>query len=238
VEAFELVSPAQRWQAFMDAASDRVQLVARQDQPSEDAECARKILLTPRSWSRWEQELGTALRPVAKFRSHMLQVRALRQVNFSWVHRAAPFRYLRNARVRGQRRRQLVAALHDGQFVGYDRAMVAEHESYLRSVCHGFCAGHIGESLLGDALYRESMRRYQTLYMEYFRAFGVFTCGREGRAATVSQRLLPLMKRQLADLRRALLEYPLHVDWLQREADLRKPTGDTQKFRRLDFNLD
>lgn len=222
----------------MDAAAERVQLVARQDADSEDVECARQILLTPRSWSLWEQELGAALRPVAKFRSHMLQVRALRQVNFSWVHRAAPFRYLRNARVRGERRRRLVAALHDGQFVGYDRAMVTEHESYLRSVCHGFCAAYIGENLLGDALYRESMRRYQALYMEYFRAFGIVTCGREGRAATLSQRLLPLMKSQLADLRRALLRYPLHVDWLQREAALRKPAGDTQKLRRLDFNLD
>jgi hypothetical protein len=237
VEA-RLVSPQQRWQAFMDAAADRVQAVARQDGSSEDIECARAILLTPRSWSRWEQELGSGLRTVATFRSHMLQVRALRQVNFSWVHRAAPFRYLRNGRVRGQRRRRLVATLHDGQFVGYDRAMVAEHEAYLRSVCHGFCAAHIGESLLGDALYRESMRRYQALYMEYFRAFGMVTCGREGRAAQLSQRLLPLMKTQLAELRQALLEYPLHVDWLQREAALRKPTGDTQRLQRLDFNLD
>jgi len=222
----------------MDAAAERVQFVARQDGTSEDIECARKVLLTPHSWSRWEQELGMGLRVVANFRSRMLQVRALRQANFSWIHRAAPFRYLRNARVRGQRRRQLMAALHDGHFTGYDRAMVAEHESYLRSVCHGFCAGHIGEALLGDALYRESLRRYQALYMEYFRAFGAITCGREGRAATVSQRLLPLMKRELAELRQALLEYPLHVDWLQREADLRKAVGDTRKLRRLDFNLD
>lgn len=238
MELTDSSSTEQRWQTWMDAAAGRVQYVARQESDGEDVECARRILLTPHAWSRWEQELGAALRPVANFRSRMLQVRTLRQASFTWVHRAAPFRYLRSHRVRGQRRRQLVAALHDGQFIGYDRAMVAEHESYVRSVCHGFCATYLGESLLGDPLYRESMHRYQLLYMDYFRAFGLFVSGGNGRAAAVSRKLLPMMKHQLAELRRALLEYPLHVDWLRREAAMRKPAGDTQKLQQLDFILD
>ncbi len=116
--------------------------------------------------------------------------------------------------------------------------MVGEHETYIRSVCHGFCAEHLGESMLEDPLYRESMRRYESLYMEYFRAFGVFTCGREGKAVALSREMLPLMKAQLAELRKALLVHPLRADWLQHEAGIRKATGDTQKLRRLDFNLD
>src|SRR5262245_13767934 len=124
------VSPAHRWQAFMDAATERVQFIARQSSDGDDTECAKAILQTPQAWSRWEQELGTALRPVATFRSRMLQVRSLRQASFGWVHRAAPFRYLRNQKVSGERRRKLVAALYDGQFVGYGRAVIAVHESW------------------------------------------------------------------------------------------------------------
>lgn len=237
MEPVESGSAGQRWQSLMDVAVDRVQLVAREGD-GEAAECARQVLHSTTAWSRWERELGLALRPVATYRNRMMQIRALRQASFTWVHRAAPFRYMRNQHVQGERRRRLVAALYDGQFVGYDRALVTEHESWMRSVCHGFCATHLGESMLGDPLYRESMRRYQLLYMEYFRAFGVFTCGREGKSRNLARKMLPMMKSQLAELRKALLQHPLRSDWLQRESLLRKPTGDTQELRRLDFNLD
>jgi hypothetical protein len=218
----------------MDAAADRVQFIARED-GGENAECARQILQTPVAWSRWEQELGNALRPIAKYRSRMLQVRALRQTNFTWIHLAAPFRLLRRHHLRGEYRRRLISALH-GPYAHYEKSVVAEHETYLRSVCHGFCAGHLGESVLGDALYRESMQRYQALYMEYFRAFAVFTCGKSRRAAA-AEKVLPMMKSQLAEIRKALLQYPLRAAWLQREATIRKPTGDTQRLLRMDFNL-
>jgi hypothetical protein len=238
MEAIVGESAGQRWQAFMDAAVARVQFVGGQVGEGEDIECAHRLLRAPQALRRWEQELSPVLRSVANYRSRMLQVRSLRQASFDWVHRAAPFRYLRRHNVRGERRRRLVKRLYDGQFVGYGRAMVALHESYVRSVCHGFCAGYIGESMFGDPLYAESMQRYQALYMEYFRAFSVFVSGREGRAAEVSRRLLPMMKSQLTELRKALLEYPLHVDWLEREAAIRKPTGDTLELPRLDLRVD
>ncbi len=56
-------SVGKRWQAFMDAAADQVQRVARDPDEGEETDCARQILLTPLAWNRWEQELGTALRP-------------------------------------------------------------------------------------------------------------------------------------------------------------------------------
>jgi hypothetical protein len=236
MEPVDIGSTGQRWQAFMQEAADRMELVAREGE-GESADCARQILQSPRSWGRWEQEFGIALRPVATFRSRMLQIRSLRQANFSWVHRAAPFRYLRDHKVRGLRRRKLVSTLY-GQFAGYEHSMVVEHESYLRSVCHAACASHLGETMLEDPLYQESMSHYESLYMEYFRAFGVFTCGKEGRGRALAQKMLPMMKSQLAEMRKALLLHPLRADWLEGELMIRKPTGDTQKLRKLDFNLD
>jgi hypothetical protein len=232
----EIGSTGQRWQAFMEEATDRIERVAR-DGEGEGAECARQILQSARSWGRWEQEFGIALRPVATYTSRMLQIRSLRQASFTWVHRAAPFRYLRMQKVRGLRRRRLVATLY-GPYAGYEHSMVVEHETYLRSVCSGFCAEYLGEMVLEDPLYRDAMERYEGLYMEYFRAFGVFTCGKEGRGRALAQKMLPMMKSQLAELRKALLLHPLRADWLEQEMILRQPTGDTQRLRRLDFNLD
>jgi hypothetical protein len=236
MEPSDYGSPGQRWQAYMEAAAGRMELLAREGQ-GESADCARQILHSAVAWSRWEQDLGNALRPVANFRSRMLQIRTLRQASFGWVHRAAPFRYLRAQKVRGLRRRRLLATLY-GQFAGYEHSMVVEHETYLRSVCNASCATYLGESVLEDPLYRESMHRYQLLYMEYFRAFGLFTCGKEGRGRALAQKMLPMMKSQLAEMRKALLLHPLRADWLERESLIRRPTGDTQRLPRLDFNLD
>lgn len=236
MESFVARTARDRWQAFMDAAADRVQVVARESAGSEDGNCARSVLQTPTSWNLWERELGTALRPVAGCRSRTRQLHALREASFAWIHRAAPFRYLRDQQVRGVQRRRLVAALH-GPLTHYDLAMVAEHERYRRSVCHGFCASHLGRFLLDERLYGESMRRYEALYMDYFRAFGGLISGAAGPAAAESQRLLPLMKRQLAEIRQAILDYPDTRSWLRRQSILRTTHGDTQLLRRLDFNL-
>jgi hypothetical protein len=225
-----------RWQQFMDAAAARVQHMARLDDASEGAECAWKILETAASWTLWERELGAALRPVASCRTRMQQVRALRQASFGWVHRAAPFRHLRNENVRGERRQRLVSVLH-GQFAHYPQAVVAEHGRYQRSVCHGFCADHLGEVLLEDPLHAESIRRYQSLYMEYFRTFEQVNCGVVDAPESELHKLLPMMKYQLAEMRHAILEYPQRKVWLHMQGVMRSPNGDTQRLRPLDFNL-
>jgi hypothetical protein len=232
---FDTVAVGRRWRVFMDEAGDYVQRVARDSADAEQTECARRLVRTPRAWRRWEMELGRALRPVANFRSRLMQVRTLREANITWVHRAAPFRYLRDQGLRGESRRRLIAALH-GQADNYERAVVAEHDAFVRNVCHNSCSGHIGETLLGDPLYRESMQRYQALYMEYFQVYGAVTCDVEGAGGALSADLLPLLKKQLAELRKAILDYPKAADWLQREADIRKPTGDTQYLAWLHIN--
>lgn len=232
---FDTVAVGRRWRVFMDEAADYVHHVARDSADREETDCARRLLRAPRAWRRWEMELGKALRPVANFRSRLMQVRTLREVNITWVHRAAPFRYLRDRGLRGESRRRLIEALH-GQSDNYERAMVSEHDAFVRSVCHSGCSGYLGESMLGDPLYRESIQRYQAVYAEYFQVYGTVTCEASGDGQSLSADLLPLLKKQLAELRKAILDYPKAADWLQREADIRKPTGDTQYLAWLHIN--
>ena len=232
---FDSVAVGRRWRVFMDESATYVHHLARASADGEVSDCARRLVRVPRAWRRWEMELGTALRPVANYRSRLMQVRTLREANISWVHRAAPFRYLRDHGMRGEGRRRLITALH-GQSDNYERAMVAEHDVFVRSVCNNSCSGHLGESMLGDSLYRESMQRYQTLYMEYFQVYGSLTCDERSADKPLPGDLLPLLKKQLAELRKAILDYPKAVDWLQRESDIRKPTGDTQYLAWLHIN--
>jgi hypothetical protein len=232
---FDTVAVGRRWRVFMDEATDYVQRVARDGAAGEEVECAKRIIRAPRTWRRWEMELGTALRPVANFRSRLMQVRTLREANITWVHRAAPFRYLRDQGLRGEHRRRLISALH-GESDNYARTMVLEHDAFVRSVCHNTCSGHLGEALLGDPLYRESMQRYQALYMDYFQVYGTLICDPRAAGKAPPANLLPMLKKQLAELRKAILDYPNAVDWLQREADIRKPTGDTQYLAWLHIN--
>lgn len=219
-----------RWQAYMEAAGTCLQ-DASTTGSEEESRCASRVLRSPATWRRWEIEFGRAIRPVTAYRTRMLQIRNLRQVGLTWVHRAAPFRHLRDARLRGEHRADLVLSLHT--HATYSRAMLAEHELYLMSVCHSCCATHLGEDVLGDTLFEESMRRYQQLYMDYFRSHCAALQERDAAAIGAARALLPMLKVQLAELRQAILDHPLRAGWLQREAALRDPTGDTQRLSLL-----
>jgi len=211
----------------MEAAGDCLQ-AAVSSESLEESRCASHVIRSPDAWRRWEMEFGRALRPVTAYRTRMLQIRTLRQAGLKWVHRAAPFRHLRDARVRGERRADLVLSLHS--HASYSRALLAEHELYLMSVCHSCCATYLGEDVLGDTLFEGSMRRYQQLYMDYFRSYCAAMQDRDAATIGAARALLPMLKQQLAEMRRAILDHPLRAGWLQREATLREPTGDTQRL--------
>lgn len=216
-----------QWQTLMDAAAARLQIASHDD--SEIGQCARRVIQTPAVWRTWELEFGASIRPVARFRHRSMQVRGLRQAGFAWIHLAAPFRHIRNHQLRGEQRRKLVLGMHS-QYT-FARAMVAEHGVYLRSICHSLCAVHVGQAVLGDLLYGDSMRRYEALYTEYFKTYCAATYPKHSADVMGYQALLPLLKKQTSELRQAILDYPLRVGWLQREAAIRQPTGDTQRLR-------
>jgi|AGTN01.2.fsa_nt_gi hypothetical protein len=220
----------------MEEASDWLQRAPARE-GSEESQCAQRLLQTPGAWRRWELEFGAALRPIAANRTRTMQARALRQAGFTWIHLAAPFRHLRDNNLRGKERRALVSGISRQS---YARALVIEHDNYLRSVCHSSCAAHLGESVLGDPLYRESMRRYQLLYMEYFRCYCAANFVAVGDFHATPEELLPMLKQQVGELRQAILEYPARRGWLQREATLRRRSGDTQRLVRpsLDIEFD
>jgi hypothetical protein len=110
--------------------------------------------------------------------------------------------------------------------------MIAEHGTYLRKACSFLCTSHLGSEVVGDAAFLDPMDRYEELYTEYFHLYCNSLIG-TGALAESQRALLPLLKQQLNELRLAILDPKAAQPFLRREAELRKPTGDTERLPHL-----
>jgi len=216
---------------LMEESEARVEMAACFDSPV-DTLVADCILRNPDAYRRWEAEHDRLMRAVSGQARLARQVVALRSTAFGLVHRKAIFEYLRDRQITGTRRHRLIA-----QFYGirdYANAVLAEHGNYARCSSSYLCTYHLAERLMQDAAFDEPLRLYEQWYSEYFRTFCdvlLAETEEEKQAIAPMDALRPLLKYQLAEARKAILEMPQMPaeDW--REAQIRRPTGDTQKLR-------
>jgi hypothetical protein len=158
-------------------------------------------------------------------------VAALKHANFRLLHAKALFQYMRSSAVRGADRVQVMAYFRPGR--SYANAVVAEHNLFLRKAASYLCTSHVGSAVVDDPSFLDPMQRYEELYVEYFNLYCT-TLLETPDSATVSQgALLPLLKKQLYEYRWAILDPRRAQPWLRREAEIRVPTGDTQKLPTL-----
>jgi uncharacterized glyoxalase superfamily metalloenzyme YdcJ len=215
---------------LMEESEARVEMAACFDTPV-DTLVADRVLKNPDAYRRWEAEHDRLMRAVSEQARLARQVVALRSTAFRLVHRKAIFEYLRDRQITGTRRHRLIA-----QFYGirdYTNGMVAEHGNYVRSSSSYLCTYHLAERLMQDAAFDEPLRLYEQWYSEYFATFCdvlLAETEEEKQAIAPMDALRPLLKYQLAEARKAILEMPQMPaeDW--REAKIRKATGDTQKL--------
>jgi len=215
-----------QWTRLMESAESVIQSSARRGS-SEISLAATRLLHDPAERIVWEKEFGGVLRKVVIPSRREEQVRVLRLASFSWIHKAAPFRHLRDQKLRGEKRQRVILGLRDSS--SYARAVVAEHGNFVRNTCNFACSAHIGNSILGDEIFIDSMVRYQEVYEEYFRGY----CQAhfpDGRSSESDQALLPLLKLQVAELQQAILDYPRSAAWLETELRFRARSGDTQRL--------
>src|SRR5207237_3624056 len=94
---------------------------------------------------------------------------------------------------------------------------------------HGSSYG--GVDVVYDPMFLCPMHRYEELYGEYFTLYCDALLGTPGGVAQGA--LLPLLKMQLYEYRWAILDPRRAQPWLRREAEIRVPTGDTQRMPAL-----
>jgi hypothetical protein len=213
---------------LMRESTDRVEAALKSDDLNEQL-IARRVLENPAAFQTWEREHASLLRPLANCNGRR-QVTGLKQTTFRLLHGKALFQYLRQNAVRGSQRQQLIAHFRPGR--SYEVALIAEHGAYLRKACSFLCASHLGSEVVGDAAFLDPMDRYEELYTEYFHLYCNSLVG-IGPDAESQRALLPLLKQELNEHRLAILDPRAAQPFLRREADLRKPTGDTQRLPNL-----
>jgi hypothetical protein len=218
---------------LMRESADRVQTASRSSDVKEQL-VARRILENPAVWQQWEREHSRLMHQVADHRLWGAQITALKQTTFRLLHGKALFQYLRDSEVRGTLRMQVLEHFRPGR--SYDHAVIAEHAVYLRKACSFLCAHHVGSDVVQDAAFLDPLQRYEELYTEYFDLYCSTLIGQTDAESGSQQALLPLLKHQLNEWRAAMLDPGRAQPFIRRDAELRKPTGDTQRLKAPKFS--
>lgn len=196
---------------LMEESEFRIADIAREGH-SVQGDVAQRMLDDTRLYHHWESEHERLMRAVAA-ESRQIQSVALRRACFGLIHRKAMFDYLRTNRITGRDRHavfSLVFGDHD-----YASSVIKEHANYLRSASSLACSHYLGLQLMADRAFGEPLWRYEQLYAEYFRAFcSTALSPDEYKSAETLRTLLPYLKRQLNDLRRAILALSTRPDIL------------------------
>jgi hypothetical protein len=213
---------------LMRVSTDRVQTALKSSDYNEQL-VARRILENPSVWSQWEKEHSGLMRQLADCGVRRAQIAALKHANFRLFHGKALFQYLRRNGVRGSERARVLEYFRPGR--NYDNAVISEHSVYLRKACSYLCTSHLGADVVEDPMFLDPMQRYEELYAEYFGLYCSMLLGTPSAMTQVA--LLPLLKLQLNEYRWAILDPRRAQPWLRREAEIRVPTGDTQRLPAL-----
>ena len=215
---------------LMRESTDRVESALHSDDPIEQLVVGR-LLESPGMFRVWESEHSGLMREVANTGFSRTQADLLKKATLRLIHRKALFEYLRDQRVRGSARHRVILTFHPTK--DYTRSVIAEHEVYLRKACSFLCTSYVGAHIVHDPGFFDPMRHYQALYAEYFQIFCRVQFRADSADTEPQSELLPLLKHQLEECRKAIMDPKPDNNWLSREAELREPTGDTVRLPRL-----
>jgi hypothetical protein len=213
---------------LMEESEARIAGLAREG-TTPQALVAQRMLEEPRLYRHWEAEHDRLMRSVAETRAQH-QIAALRSTCFGLIHRKAMFEYLRTQKVTGRDRHAVFELIYGGQ--DYAKAVITEHNNYVRSISSLACSHHLGLALLDDRAFGDPMSRYEARYADYFRAFcnSTLALNRYNNDDTLST-LVPYLKRQLGILRRAILAMPRESEISGfHQLDTRIPAANSQRM--------
>jgi hypothetical protein len=105
----------------------------------------------------------------------------------------------------------------------------------VRKTASFLCTSHVGTDLVHDPAFLDPMQQYENLFAEYFELYCSSLIPRQDPDSDCEPTLLPLLKQQLNEWRWIILNPKQALPQLQRESELRRPVGDTQKLRLLKF---
>jgi hypothetical protein len=188
---------------LMEESQRRLRDAVLSDEVNE-GRVATRILDSSRLYRDWENEHAMLMRRIAAERLPGIQKAQLLTISLSLIHRKALFEYLRDERVHGRRREEIMA--HFFAHRDCASAVVAEHGRYLQSAASYLCSSHVGSNLMFDALFESPLAEYEDLYASYFRTYcDVALADERDPVATSMLPVLLDLKAQIGEWRQALI---------------------------------
>jgi hypothetical protein len=215
---------------LMRESTDRIELALRSDDDRAHL-AAQRLSESSKTWQTWENEHSGLMRQVADYGVLRTQAAALRQTALRLIHGKALFEYLRRNAVRGTHRSQMLAHFYPTR--GYQYSVIAEHSGFVRKTCSFMCATHVGTGLVHDPAFLDPMEHYENLYAEYFDLYCSTLFPTDGVESASERSLLPLLKHQLNEWRWIILNPRESVPRVNREREMRRATGETQRLPAL-----
>ena len=215
---------------LMRESTDRIERALHSEDVKEHV-VARRISENATTWELWENEHSGLMRQVADYGVLRTQAAALRQTTLRLIHGKALFEYLRRNQVRGAERARILNYFYPTR--GFQYAIISEHGGYVRKACSYLCTSHVGTGLVHDPAFLDPMQHYESLYAEYFDLYCRTLFPADGVESASERSLLPLLKHQLNEWRWIILNPRESLPRVNREREIRRATGDTQRMRQL-----
>jgi hypothetical protein len=211
---------------MMECSEARIEVVANHGD-GHAARAAGRVMESAQAWQDWSASHIRLLDSIATQQRSTAQVRAVRRMALSMIHRKAPFEGLRDLRIHGDARIRFFESLYGSH--NSARTLLLEHRSFLSAMCSYVCV----EDLCGLGTLQR-IRAYERIYTRYWQA-RVATSVVPGMTAggQADPRLRDRLREHVLAARYLLLERAPGNDDELTLAELRRPTGDTVRMRRL-----
>jgi hypothetical protein len=193
----------------MNVSEDRIERI-RWSGPDDERWFAQRLFDRPGVYRRWESSHFDLVKKVAANQTPKGQIIGLRHQRFAQFRRQALFQYLRESGLTGADREAVVSAFHVS--ADFQRAIIAEHDQFLRANSSLLCASHLGSALLNDGRFDTELARYQEGYMEFFSLYCDWIIAERRGRDFLLKPLLRDMKKNLADMQAGLIALPVADD--------------------------
>ncbi len=194
---------------FMKVSESRIERL-RWSGSEDERWYVRRLFERPGTYGRWESFHFDLMRKVASSQSPKGQVIGLRKARFALLQKQSLFQHFREDGVRGRNREILMSTLRAGS--DFSRAIVTEHNDYLRSNSSLLCATYLGDVLLDDDRFDSELERYHDAYMEYFKLYCDWIIADVRGEEFPLRPMMAEMKQTLLRSRTRLLDMPVAGD--------------------------
>ena len=207
---------------MMECSEQQISEVAKYGEVHQK-EIAARLLESAYNFHLWENSHSQLLRRIVVAPPGRRQVKEVKRMAISMIHRKAPFEYLRDKRVFGAARHRFFCEMYGQQ--PFAKLVVSEHRNYLAAGASYICVDRFcSESSM------KAIADYERRYTDYWRAQAsrrLNDCP-PGEEAPPSD-LINELRGDIVRRRENLLSTAPRADALTME-ELLRPTGDTVRL--------